>query len=138
MRMSTDEMETLFCERGQHDWSRERKRGKKPLNCPEHVPKKQLLDPAERIRRQQEGRAARKLEADAEGIAEVLAWREWLKADAAVWGEYRSGFITRDEWLAKKPEMIAQPSGKAWAAAKSAGLVDSDPIADEAEEVELT
>lgn len=31
-------METLRCELGDHDWQRERQRGKKPANCPEHRP----------------------------------------------------------------------------------------------------
>lgn len=28
--------ESLHCENGDHDWTRERKRGKKPTSCPEH------------------------------------------------------------------------------------------------------
>lgn len=31
------ETETLHCEAGDHEWARERKRGKKPVNCPEHA-----------------------------------------------------------------------------------------------------
>lgn len=29
-------METLHCKAGDHPWQRERKRGKKPVNCPKH------------------------------------------------------------------------------------------------------
>lgn len=29
---------TLWCELGEHHWERPRKRGRKPINCPEHQP----------------------------------------------------------------------------------------------------
>jgi hypothetical protein len=31
-------IETLFCERGKHKWTRDKKQGKKPHNCPKHKP----------------------------------------------------------------------------------------------------
>lgn len=31
-------IEKLYCENGQHSWERESKRGKKPKNCPDHMP----------------------------------------------------------------------------------------------------
>ena len=31
-------MVTLWCEEGQHNWYRQSQRGRKPINCPDHVP----------------------------------------------------------------------------------------------------
>jgi hypothetical protein len=30
--------ETLFCKQGKHEWTRDKKQGKKPHNCPKHKP----------------------------------------------------------------------------------------------------
>jgi hypothetical protein len=40
--------ETLTCTKGQHEWQRERKRGKKPVNCPEHTITKIVMTEAQR------------------------------------------------------------------------------------------
>lgn len=118
------ESETLHCEKGNHDWTREKKRGKKPKNCPDHTPQPTpALDPEERIRRQQEGRRAKQAERDAEGVAAVLEWREYNKADAAAWARYRRGEITREEWQREKPPLVKTPDQSAWDAAERAGLL---------------
>lgn len=118
------ELETLHCAKGDHDWTREKKRGKKPNNCPEHTPEKPApLDPEERIRRQQEGRKAKQAEKDAAGIAAVLEWREYNKADARAWSRYQTGEITREEWLIEKPALVKTPDASAWDAAERAGLL---------------
>lgn len=38
--ISKDATESLRCTLGDHDWQRDRKRGVKPKNCPDHAPKK--------------------------------------------------------------------------------------------------
>lgn len=62
------ELETLHCALGDHDWQRERKRGKKPQNCPTHKPVVEAVDLEERERIQAERRAA----ATAERIRSVI------------------------------------------------------------------
>lgn len=39
---------TLWCETGAHHWERESQRGRKPLNCPEHIPVKETSEPVDR------------------------------------------------------------------------------------------
>lgn len=119
------ELETLTCEAG-HEWSREKKRGQKPKRCPDHQPVKATLDPEERIRRQQEGRRIKQEAKDQEGILTVLAYRKWVKEDAAVWAAYRSGEITQSQYGDKKPPMPQVPDKSAYDAARRAGLAPAE------------
>src|SRR4051794_35698878 len=112
----------LFCEIGQHEWQREKRRGAKPKNCPNHQPVKETLDPEERIRRQQEGRRVKQEAKDKRGIEQVLAYRKWVKDDATVWALLKSGEIDGREWRARRPEMPAAPDKAAYDAARRVGL----------------
>lgn len=56
------ELETLHCVLGDHDWERERKRGKKPQNCPTHKPVASEADLEERERLREERRIAAAVE----------------------------------------------------------------------------
>jgi len=42
-------METLHCEIGDHDWTRESKRGRKPPNCPEHAQTGAIVRKVEKV-----------------------------------------------------------------------------------------
>lgn len=130
------ETETLHCEVGDHDWVREKKRGAKPKKCPEHTIVREVLDREERIRRQQEGRAREQAIRDAEGLAEVVSWREWNVKDAALWAQYQQNLITHEEYAARKVPMPALPSKAGWKAAREAGLVadDAPPEMEEGDE----
>lgn len=63
---------TLFCQEGQHDWKRERKRGARPKNCPEHQTLRDELDREEQQRKMQEGRERAQRERNAAKIATIL------------------------------------------------------------------
>jgi len=62
------ELETLHCELGDHSWERERKRGKKPKNCPVHKPQIDPVDLEERERLREEKR----IEAAAERMRQKI------------------------------------------------------------------
>lgn len=38
-------LQTLHCQIGNHEWTRETKRGRKPINCPEHKPAIAVVNP---------------------------------------------------------------------------------------------
>lgn len=46
--MSETKMMTLWCEGGEHEWTRESRRGRPPLHCPEHTPEKPTVIRVER------------------------------------------------------------------------------------------
>lgn len=121
------EFVTLHCELGDHDWERPKARGARPKNCPNHQPvAASPLDPEERIRRQQEGRRIKQEAKDKEGIQDVLAYRKWVKKDAAVWAAYRSGEITQQQYNDRKPRMPKVPDKPAYEAARRAGLAPAE------------
>jgi hypothetical protein len=64
-------LETLHCEIGNHPWDRERKRGKKPKNCPEHKP---VVDPAidSSVSAMQDGRKRKAFSDRKEKIKEII------------------------------------------------------------------
>jgi DNA-directed RNA polymerase specialized sigma24 family protein len=68
----SDKTETLFCEAGKHDWTRDRKRGKKPRNCPQHQTEKDTADREERLRKMAEGRERAQAEERRRKLEEVL------------------------------------------------------------------
>lgn len=125
------ETTTLWCEAGRHDWQREKKRGAKPKNCPQHQPVVVTLDPEERIRRQQEGRRKKQEAKDKIGVQQVIDYRAWVKADAVVWAAYRSGELTQEQYKDQKPRMPEVPDNSAYDAARRAGIVTSAPVEDD-------
>jgi hypothetical protein len=131
------DLETLHCKRGDHEWNRPKKRGKKPTNCPDHTPVKEVLDPEERIRRQQEGRRIKQEAKDKLGIEQVIAYRAWVKDDAAAFGRFRDGEIDRATYLKIKPEMPVLPDKAAYDAARRVGLAAAEapaPLIDDDDE----
>lgn len=79
-------METLICKEGNHEFTRQRVRGRKPSFCPEHKPETYTgpkLSKEEKTKRQQEGRKAKRMQ-DAEGAIErVKNFQEWVRGTAA-------------------------------------------------------
>lgn len=69
-------MRTLWCEAGQHEWEREAKRGRQPINCPEHQDEKIVLgdnklsplDKARLVKKERKNSAWQALKKQAEAV----------------------------------------------------------------------
>jgi len=72
MKNTAAETETLFCESGQHEFTRERKRGVKPKICPQHKAEREQAAAAERA----ETVAENTITVDPAEIARVMAETE--------------------------------------------------------------
>lgn len=120
-------LETLHCKIGDHDFERERKRGVKPRNCPEHKP---VVESSGRgrganIEAMHEGRRKAAAERARQGIITVRAFQKWSKADAAAWLAYQAGDMTRKEYKEAQPDPVPLPTAADWAAARQAGVVSA-------------
>jgi hypothetical protein len=125
--------DTLFCEAGQHEWQREKKRGKKPKNCPDHQPivSKATMPPEEAARRRAEGRARAKAERDKAGIQRVLDYKRWVVRDAETTIQ-RALAAAAGEKLPPRPRMPAMPNKADYDAATAAGIHKGIVVEDEA------
>lgn len=130
--------ETLHCTVCDTDFSRERKRGVKPKTCDSC--KSAAAEQAETLRAiradDNTGRdgtmvlARNGLVVVTKGMLDLIrAWKAWNREDAWLFSQYRSGEITRSDWIDLKtvaPVAHADlPSDEAWKLAERAGLLDA-------------
>lgn len=69
-------IETLYCKAGEHEWDRERKRGKKPVNCPEHTTAREQADREAHMEKMRLAREAAAAARRAAIIAETIETQE--------------------------------------------------------------
>jgi hypothetical protein len=126
--------DTLYCELGQHEWQREKKRGKKPKSCPQHKPQvaRTTMPPEEAARRRQEGRARAKAERDKDGIRRVLDYKAYLRRDVPLFMAFNNGDIERSEYIARRGPMPVIPNKADYDAAVLAGVHQGIVVDDEA------
>lgn len=120
-----DNMETLICEKGNHEFTRKRVRGRKPKFCPEHKPQQintgPRLSQEEKTERQQAGRRAKRL-AESEGaVQRVTEFREWIKGTAA----HDRAVNLGAEYIPTKPPIpLAMPTDDDYKLARQVGAID--------------
>lgn len=118
-------LEVLHCQEGDHEWKRERKRGRKPVNCPDHRPVLETLESQERLDRLAEGRRKASLAKAQQAAVDVKAMSAWIRDDAAYYrakSEIENGLRDMHD-LPSKPLSVKIPSDSQYKLAREHGLI---------------